>query len=485
MKKEYMLAIFLFIVAGQILLADVTAISIAGGSISTEDSNTIEMVYEEINIELYKAVVRYNIHFTFYNHGATENIQLGFPKWGTNDPVYGIFGFDEWVNYNFISFSINGKEKPFKRIDIEIPEPSNDEVSLIPQINAWYVYNHEFPEKEEVNIEVTYETIYGLGGRSSIAEYLIGTGKTWYKSIKTLKISITPKEDLYFNYLAIDCAPYFSLNEIKPNYFEIVLNDIEPDINDVISIHFYDDPETSFAFNYSGVIGFYKQLDKNATILLTKEQLIYYQSLFKAMAGFEEELEKHKNFFEEWEIPIDKKLKDNDTWKYNMNLIDELIQMKEGIDKYLIPIKKIEASSYIDYKNMYHPSKIFDNDINTGWLENIKGSGIGEYITITFKNEITFDEIRFAPGYFDKKWWNVNNRVKKIKMTINKENYFLDFKDKREIQTKSFNKKITCDKICFSLEEVYKSNKDDDTGISEIQFYYNGNMIYLEFKGII
>ena len=145
-------------------------------------------------------------------------------------------------------------------------------------------------------------------------------------------------------------------------------------------------------------------------------------------------------------------------------------------------VTSLTASSYNTYKNMYTPLKAFDGDIKTAWLEAAKGPGIGETITLELDREITVDSIQVLPGYFDAKWWKSNNRVKSLIMKIDDSTTTLQFQDAMKPHKADFKTPKTFKKVEFIIKEVYPSGKDDDTAISEIQFYYKGERIQLDFS---
>jgi hypothetical protein len=144
----------------------------------------------------------------------------------------------------------------------------------------------------------------------------------------------------------------------------------------------------------------------------------------------------------------------------------------------------ITASSYIDWKNTYTPSKAFDCDLKTCWLEAAKDAGIGESITLKLDKDITVDKITIAPGYFDPKWWKSNNRIKKLKVKYGDEYKIIQFADKMEKQSLNLGEEIRFKEISFEIKDVYSSGKDNDTGISEIEFYYKGEKVEIDISGI-
>ncbi|MBN2440538.1 MAG: hypothetical protein JXJ04_04315 [Spirochaetales bacterium] len=130
------------------------------------------------------------------------------------------------------------------------------------------------------------------------------------------------------------------------------------------------------------------------------------------------------------------------------------------------------------------PAKAFDNNPKTGWLEGVNSPGTGESITLKLNKEITVDEIAVAPGYFDSKWWKSNNRVKSLRITYGGTSRVLNFKDEMQMQKIKLAKEIRFSGITFEITEVYLSGKDNDTGISEIEFYYKGEKVAIDMSGM-
>ncbi len=151
---------------------------------------------------------------------------------------------------------------------------------------------------------------------------------------------------------------------------------------------------------------------------------------------------------------------------------------------YAAKATSITATSFINYQGMYSPYRAFDGDYGTAWLENAKDSGIGESITLMLDREITIDEIFFMPGYFDNKWWQKNNRIKKIAVESAGKIFSFDFDDVMIDQTKTLPSPLTFSKIRFVIKEVYRSSGDNDTALSEVMFYHQNRKVELDMSGV-
>ena len=144
----------------------------------------------------------------------------------------------------------------------------------------------------------------------------------------------------------------------------------------------------------------------------------------------------------------------------------------------------ITATSFIDWKNAYIPAKVFDRDLTTSWLESAEGPGTGESITLKLDREISIDEIRIAPGFFNPKWWKRNNRVKDLRIKYDTASRIISFKDEMTLQKVKLPGEIRFSEITFEITDVYLSGKDNDTGISEIEFYSKGKKVEINVSGV-
>lgn len=169
----------------------------------------------------------------------------------------------------------------------------------------------------------------------------------------------------------------------------------------------------------------------------------------------------------------------------------------EKISKYILEhripssyIKSIEVSSQLE--GNYSKANMFDNNFKTAWVEGVSGNGIGEKIKIELNN-YTLDAVCLINGYSkNSDTYTENNRIKKIKIEIEK----VDYQDSNNIIAETFDKEFedlpfininlnnfysltgTIDdyrlgytkvlSITITILEVYKGTKYDDTCISEL-----------------
>ena len=63
-------------------------------------------------------------------------------------------------------------------------------------------------------------------------------------------------------------------------------------------------------------------------------------------------------------------------------------------------------------------NQAFDGDPSTADYEGTDGSGIGEEPLISFDTPVSIDMIEFMAGYFDERWFSVNNRIKSFAVKL-------------------------------------------------------------------
>ncbi len=66
-------------------------------------------------------------------------------------------------------------------------------------------------------------------------------------------------------------------------------------------------------------------------------------------------------------------------------------------------------------KDKYNPEKAFDKDVRTSWVEGKPDDGIGEKIAFHVS---TIHRIKIMPGFGVQKYFKMNNRVKKARLTV-------------------------------------------------------------------
>lgn len=153
-------------------------------------------------------------------------------------------------------------------------------------------------------------------------------------------------------------------------------------------------------------------------------------------------------------------------------------------------IRSAEASSTLTEKIsgkevVYDALNAFDNDTETVWVENKKDSGIDERLTVVFYEPIKIDEIQIINGFAHKDYYKKNNRVKTLNIGFlyTDAGYVREYtlKDNCEnFQSIYLDETFTVDALVFTIQDVYRGTKYNDTCIDEIRFCHNGHELRID-----
>lgn len=138
-------------------------------------------------------------------------------------------------------------------------------------------------------------------------------------------------------------------------------------------------------------------------------------------------------------------------------------------------------------KYLYPPVNVLDGNKDTTWAEAIStGPGIGENITVSFTKPVSFNEIQIINGFASgNDLYNKNNRVKRVQITqvdgLHFQNQEFTLNDASPSwQPIKYALPQTARVITFTVLDVYKGYRYDDTCLSDIRFLYNGAVIPYE-----
>ncbi len=160
----------------------------------------------------------------------------------------------------------------------------------------------------------------------------------------------------------------------------------------------------------------------------------------------------------------------------------------------------VKTSSELTPSNNYNykSKNLSDFSYQTSWIEGVEGYGIGETIEFGFApTHPRMTEVIIVNGYVRTHTaWKNNSRVKKLKMYVNnKPIAIINLQDVYAEQSFKLDKPLgysdrdDFDKlkqkenwiVKFEILEVYKGDKYDDTGITEI--YFDGLDVHCLAKG--
>lgn len=117
------------------------------------------------------------------------------------------------------------------------------------------------------------------------------------------------------------------------------------------------------------------------------------------------------------------------------------------------------------------PSNVFDGNEKTAWSEGVKGSGIGEWMTVYGDGVSVVERITFLNGYNkSSNLYEWNDRIKVMRVAFSDESFEdIELDDVyMEYQTYVFDKPVNTEYITFTILEVYEGSKYADCCISEI-----------------
>jgi hypothetical protein len=146
-------------------------------------------------------------------------------------------------------------------------------------------------------------------------------------------------------------------------------------------------------------------------------------------------------------------------------------------------VESVSSSSFLPdalFPGRYGVPQAFDGDPETAWCEGEKGPGIGQYFEVTFSKPIKADSVIVMPGWFQEALHKKNNRVKSLAVSLDGKEMILSFKDSMTAQTIPLDAKKEFRTVRFTIKEVYKTEKWDDTPIAEVQFMLGGKRIKVD-----
>ncbi len=157
-----------------------------------------------------------------------------------------------------------------------------------------------------------------------------------------------------------------------------------------------------------------------------------------------------------------------------------------GIKIYTATAQKflIDKNNYVRYS----PINIFDNSPETVFAVTFNEINKKQpLLVIYFGEHAEFDSLSIRPGYFDERYFEKNNRIKKINLKIfNCENIeyneITEFKDKMSEQTINLGKKIIATRIEIYAQDIFPGSKWNDLVISDINFLLNGIIQKVSFE---
>ena len=131
----------------------------------------------------------------------------------------------------------------------------------------------------------------------------------------------------------------------------------------------------------------------------------------------------------------------------------------------------VTSSSILSAK--YIPRLLRDGRMDTGWCEDAKGPGLGEWVRLEWSKGIEAPGLWITPGWFrGRESWRKNNRLREVRFeTSTGESKIHTFTDEArpvEVPLKPGYTWVKLTIVSVFPRELDKKDKDDDTCISEI-----------------
>lgn len=125
------------------------------------------------------------------------------------------------------------------------------------------------------------------------------------------------------------------------------------------------------------------------------------------------------------------------------------------------------------------PSYILDDDPNTNWQEGVSGSGIGESVTVNMNQTYKVSALTFRLGNWKVKgtpeyYFYGNNRPRRLRIEANGYTWEQEFPDGRNEYALKFPTPIETDFLKYTILDVYSHQSWDDTPITDICVWYEG-----------
>lgn len=140
-----------------------------------------------------------------------------------------------------------------------------------------------------------------------------------------------------------------------------------------------------------------------------------------------------------------------------------------------IEIESYEASSTLLAENYdYSVKNVFDQNYKTCWVEGAEDDGLGQSITVHFKNKVKINQLFIVNGISKtNELYLKNNRLKQAILTFDDGSQEIInvndiYNQKQEL---SFTARET-KSVTIAIKEVYRGSKYQDTCISELGYSY-------------
>ncbi len=132
-----------------------------------------------------------------------------------------------------------------------------------------------------------------------------------------------------------------------------------------------------------------------------------------------------------------------------------------------------KASSVLAPADAYHPGYLFDGRPDFGWVEGVKGPGLGESMTLTFTAPVTLTALELWNGYQrSADHFAKNARAKKVALSLDGAAPLeLSVKDVQGPQKLMLPKPTSATTLTLTIKQAYPGSKYDDLVLSELRVW--------------
>lgn len=132
-----------------------------------------------------------------------------------------------------------------------------------------------------------------------------------------------------------------------------------------------------------------------------------------------------------------------------------------------------KASSVLQPADAYHPGYLFDGRLDFGWVEGVKGPGLGESMALTFAAPLTITAVEVWNGYQrSDDHFTKNARAKKVTLTVDGAPPLeLTLKDAQGSQKLELPKPTSTKSLTLTIKEAYPGTKYEDLVLSELRVW--------------
>ncbi len=132
-----------------------------------------------------------------------------------------------------------------------------------------------------------------------------------------------------------------------------------------------------------------------------------------------------------------------------------------------------KASSVLAPADAYHPGYLFDGRLDFGWVEGVKGPGLGESMALTFEAPVSITGIEVWNGYQrSDDHFKKNARAKKISVAVDGiEPVEFALKDVQGSQKLMLPKAVSTKSLTLTIKEAWPGTRYDDLVLSELRVW--------------